>query len=79
MLANILNRETIYCGIPDVSHIGNTLITLESLKTRSNKEVTYLHEEVMKSCVAIKPEVSLQKQYEHLYERFSKMLKEIYG
>ena len=79
MLANILNKETIYCGIPDVSHIGNTLIALKSLKTHSNKEITHLHEEVMKNCVAIKPEVSLQKQYEHLYKRFSEMLKEIYG
>jgi len=79
MLANILNKEIIYCGIPDVSHIGNTLITLKSLKTHSDKEITYLHEEIMKNCIAIKPEIPLQKQYEHLYKRFSEILKEIYG
>lgn len=79
MLANILGKEIVYCGIPDVSHLGNTLITLESLKAYSSKEIAYLHEKIMMKCITIKPDIAFQEQYERLYERFNEMLKKLYG
>ncbi len=78
ILANIFNKKIAYCGIPDISHLGNTLITIKSLKTHSSKEIHEIHRKIMSACIKTKPDPVLLKKYVNLYSHFKHILEKLY-
>ncbi len=78
VLANMLNKKVLYCELPDISHIGNALLTLRSLKVISDKSLEEILNNLINSCRLVSPDPRAVSKYAKVYAEFKKILKLLY-
>lgn len=79
LLANILEKEVVYSGLGDVSHLGNLFLFLRSMKHAGRREIEGLCKKMLRNAERISPTYDEVIKYRNLFKEFKEVINKLYS
>ncbi len=79
LLVNVFEKEVVYSGLEDVSHLGNLFLSLRSLKYADSGKIRELCQKMLGSAERTVPTYEEVVRYRKLFKEFEEVISKLYS